>query len=140
MMAHESSIEGGCFCAANRYRIHGAPRFSLVCHCFSCRRASAAPCVAWLTFERSQVTFTAGPAQSYRSSAGVVRRFCAKCGSQLTYENSSSPDTIDITTLSLDDPNRFPPTAEVWVEHRLAWQPSNGALAQHPEDSSSASS
>jgi hypothetical protein len=60
----------------------------------------------------------------------VVRRFCRSCGSQLTYESTTHPDTIDITTLSLDNPNAFAPTLEVWLEHRISWQPASQTLTQ----------
>jgi hypothetical protein len=39
---------------------------------------------------------------------------------------------IDITTASLDNPNLFPPTMEVWLEHRVSWQAPNQTLTQYP--------
>ena len=88
--------------------------------------------VAWLTFDRGQVEFLSGNPREYRSSQGVVRRFCGTCGSQLTYENAKSPTSIDITTASLDNPGLFPPTLEVWLEHKVTWQIANPVLAQYP--------
>lgn len=126
------SSEGGCLCGAVRYRVAGAPRSSSICHCRSCRRASGASAVAWLTVNRAQLEFLAGKPHSFQSSPGVVRQFCDNCGSALSYENADSPSTIDITTASLDDPNRFPPTQEVWVEHKVSWQIIDPALTQHP--------
>jgi hypothetical protein len=114
--------QGGCLCSAIRFRISGEPIFSSICHCATCRRASAAPTVAWLTFDRGQIEILSGQPRFYRSSQGVVRQFCGTCGSQLSYEHASRPTTIDITTTSLDNPNMFPPTLEVWLEQRLAWQ------------------
>jgi len=114
--------QGGCLCSAIRFRVSGTPLFSSLCHCATCRRASAAPTVAWLTVERAQFQMLSGSPHLYRSSQGVVRRFCRSCGSQLTYENTAHPNTIDITTLSLDNPNAFAPTLEVWLEHRISWQ------------------
>lgn len=115
-------IQGGCLCSAIRFRISGEPIFSCVCHCSTCRRASAAPTVAWLTFDRGQVEMLSGNPRTYRSSQGVVRQFCGTCGSQLAYESVASPETIDISTASLDNPNLYPPTLEVWLEQRVAWQ------------------
>jgi hypothetical protein len=40
--------------------------------------------------------------------------------------------TIDITTASLDNPNLFPPTMEVWLEHKVSWHTANQTLAQYP--------
>ena len=120
--------EGGCLCGAVRYRVSGAPQSSAICHCGSCRRASGAAAVPWVTFARSRFTWLAGTPVRYRSSPGVLRQFCGICGSPLTYESEELADTIDVTTASLDDPNGFPPTREVWLAHKLAWQPAQLAL------------
>ena len=124
--------QGGCLCSAIRFRISGEPVFSVVCHCATCRRANSAPVVAWLTFDRGQVEMLSGRPNAYRSSQGVVRQFCGSCGSQISYENAESPSTIDITTASLDNPALFPPTSEVWLEHRVPWHPVDPTLAQYP--------
>lgn len=123
--------QGGCLCSSIRFRISGTPVFSCICHCASCRRASGAPSAAWLTIYRTQFEILSGSPHVYRSSQGVVRRFCRTCGSQLLYENTGNPDTIDVATVSLDDPNVFPPTMEVWIEHRLPWQALSQALGKH---------
>jgi hypothetical protein len=91
--------------------------------------------VAWLTFDRGQVEFLSGSPHVYRSSQGVVRQFCGTCGSQLTYETVDSPSTIDITTASLDNPNLFPPTLEVWLEHRVVWESADEARSLYPRSS-----
>jgi hypothetical protein len=122
--------EGGCLCSAIRFRISGEPAFSSICHCATCRRASGAPAVAWLTYDRGQVQILTGQPRIFRSSHGVARQFCGTCGSQLSYETITSPTTIDITTASMDYPNLFPPTLEVWLEHRVSWQSPNQTLAQ----------
>jgi hypothetical protein len=110
----------------------GSPFFSSVCHCATCRRANAAATVAWLTYDRGQVEILSGSPRGFRSSQGVMRQFCGTCGSQLFYESISSPATIDITTASLDNPNLFPPTMEVWLEHRVSWQTADQNRTQYP--------
>jgi hypothetical protein len=124
--------EGGCLCATIRYRITGLPVYSVVCHCVSCRRANGASAIAWITVARSEFRFLTGFPAAYQSSPGVVRRFCGTCSSSLTYENSGSPDTVDITTATLDDPEAFAPRQEVWLEHKISWQPTDPALARFP--------
>jgi hypothetical protein len=123
--------QGGCHCSAVRFRISGEPLLSIVCHCASCRRANSASAVAWLTFDRGQVDMLSGRLTSYRSSQGVVRQFCGACGSQISYETAESPATIDITTASLDNPALFPPTSEVWLEHRVSWQSADPTRAHY---------
>jgi hypothetical protein len=133
-MTFPASHEGGCLCKAVRFRVTGDPLHSVICHCHSCRRASGAPSVAWLTFDRGQVEFVAGEARSFPSSPGVVRRFCPNCGSQIAYETAASPACIDLTTATLDDPTAFPPAREVWVRDKLWWEAVNHALDHYPAD------
>jgi hypothetical protein len=117
MQAHE----GGCLCGAIRYRVRGAPSNSMICHCKTCRRAAGSPVVAWVTFSKENFEIVKGEANTYRSSEFVRRTFCPACGAPLTYEHADSPQSIDITTCTLDDPQSFPPTHHSWLSHDLSW-------------------
>jgi hypothetical protein len=75
-------------------------------------------------------------ALSFRGNALVVRQLPLsklpprerRAGRRLDHGKSRGarrPDTIDITTASLDYPDDYPPTEEVWLEHRLTWQPTS---------------
>jgi len=116
-----SAAEGGCICGAIRYRVHGAPTNSMVCHCQSCRRVAASPVVAWITFPTAQFQLLRGHPAEFHSSEPVRRTFCASCGSPLTYEHRDGVGFVDVTTCSLDDPNLFPPTHHSWLSHDLVW-------------------
>jgi hypothetical protein len=117
--------DGGCLCGAVRYRFSGTPSLSANCHCRSCRRASGAPVVAWITVRRSELSILSGIPAVFHSSPGVTRQFCSRCGTALSYASGRDPDTIDITTASLDEPDAYPPMMEVWLDHRLSWQPTS---------------
>ena len=117
----EPVTEGGCLCGAVRYRVRGSPTNSMICHCRSCRRAAGAPVVAWVTFARSRFETVRGDFAGFRSSDPVRRTFCAACGTPLTYEHRDQPDFVDVTTCTLDDPDRFPPTHHSWLSHDVAW-------------------
>ena len=93
------------------------------CHCENCRRAAGAQAVAWITVRRSSFKVEKGEVERYRTETGAVRTFCGRCGTSLTYEIDSRPDEIDITTGSLDDPETFPPTRDVFPEEKLTWVP-----------------
>src|SRR5262245_34940814 len=114
-------IQGGCFCGAVRYRAVGEPRVACLCHCADCRKACGAQSVAWVTFPVERFAFTQGEPIRFRSSPPVVRTFCGHCGTQLTYQTAERAQEIDITTGSLDDPERFPPQKEVFIEQKLTW-------------------
>jgi hypothetical protein len=128
--------EGGCLCGAVRFRVTGAPSDSLICHCRTCRKASGAPSVGWVTFDRGNLELMSGAPRRFVSSPGVERTFCGDCGSALTYASAETPSSIDITTISLDDESAFPPTGEVWVSHKVAWEPTDPKLVQYPRSTS----
>jgi hypothetical protein len=130
-----SHAEGGCLCGAIRYRVTGTPSWSAICHCRTCRKASGAPSVGWLTFDRGNFTLVHGVPGRFVSSPGVVRTFCTACGTPLTYATEGRPADIDVTTMSLDDEATFPPTIEVWVSHKASWEitdPARELYAQEP--------
>ena len=132
----DSAPQGGCLCGTIRYRITGLPVAQSLCHCRSCRLAAGAPSVAWIVVRRSEFMIVSGEPVRFRSSMSVVRTFCGKCGTPLTYQNDDSPGTIDVTTATLDLPEAFPPTREIWLEHKLAWERANENLQQFPRSSS----
>jgi hypothetical protein len=136
----EGEPQGGCLCHSIRYRIAGLPIAQSLCHCRSCRLAAGAPSVAWIVVKRRDFMFVVGEPTRFRSSPSVVRTFCGKCGTPLTYQNDDSPGTIDVTTATLDLPEAFPPTREIWLEHRLAWEPVNENLQHFRRDSTAGSS
>lgn len=128
-------IEGGCLCGVTRYRAVGAPRAQTLCHCQSCRRAAGAPSVGWVVFPSDGFEFTGLAPGRFESSPGIERTFCTRCGTPLTWQRMANRETIDITTVSLDNPNAFPPTKEIWVSHKLDWEQLNDALPHFPETS-----
>jgi len=127
------SVVGGCFCGAVRYEARGKPANSMVCHCRSCRRVTGAPAVAWLTFAIADFHFTQGSPAEFKSSDPVRRTFCRECGTALTYRHERFPDTVDITTASLDDPAMFPPTHHSWLEDDIAWVRFGDGLPSFPQ-------
>lgn len=113
--------QGGCLCGAIRYQIDGNPIGSGICHCRSCRKIASAPTLPFVMFPASGVTVTKGKPMEFRSSPHVTRSFCGRCGSPLAYRNDQEPNSIDIMTCSLDDPEAFAPSFHVWVGEKLEW-------------------
>lgn len=68
-----------------------------------------------------QLQLRSGNPVAFNSSPGVVRTFCGRCGTTLTWIGDKQPGRIDVTIGSLDDPNEFPPTRAVYRKHKLAW-------------------
>ena len=138
--AHTGAHTGGCLCGAIRYRVTGPPSGTSLCHCDSCRRATGGPSLAWAIFPEDRVELIRGSLAIYESSPGVERGFCARCGTSLTYARANRPGLFDVTTASLDDPEAFPPSKEIWTEERLSWEAAHPDLPQFARFSTLAAS
>ena len=105
---------GGCLCGAVRFVAEGRPFRVGICHCMDCRKHHGAPFHASAIFPESAVTIS-GEVGDYRG-----RCFCPQCGSSVF---SRSGDEVDINLGSLDAPDQFVPTYELWTIRREAWLP-----------------
>ena len=125
-------LTGRCLCSAIRYRCGPILYPPTLCHCESCRRASAAHAVGWVTVNSGDLTFTRAAPREFSSSPAVVRTFCDRCGTPLTYRNSERPTEIDITLCSLDDPDLAPPADHIWTQDGPGWDDGLDRLPRYP--------
>jgi len=132
---NDGMTEGGCLCGRIRYGVTGQPVTTTLCHCRSCRRASGGTNVAWAVFDKAAVDWLAGRPVAYSSSPGIRWLHCAECGTLVGYTRASRPDHLDITTGTLDEPDRFPPAVEIWLEHKIEWETLNAALPTRQQSS-----
>ena len=130
-------IAGGCFCGFIRYEAGGVPFNQTSCHCSMCRRTSGAPLVAWFTVAVADFRLLSGEPTVLRSSDHGTRTFCPRCGTPLTFRSSRSPGEVDVTTCSLDEPERVPPRDQTRVSAKLSWVRLDDRLPAFPEGRSS---
>lgn len=113
--------EGGCLCAAVRYRAKGPPLRTLVCHCRFCQRMTGSTSYAESLFPIDAVEFSGAPLSTYdHRSQGSGRTvhvyFCPKCGTTVTLTFDRWPDFRAISRGTLDDPNRVEIGSHIWTE------------------------
>ena len=113
--------DGGCLCGAVRFRAEGEPKWVLWCHCQSCRRHSGAPASVFVAFDDRSVESVQGQIARFASSPGVVRGFCAACGSTLTCSNDRWPGETHFHVGAFDEAARLAPTGELFADERLPW-------------------
>lgn len=105
---------GGCLCGSIRLEASGPPYRVGICHCMDCRKHHGALFHASAIFPADAVTIT-GNTQSYNG-----RHFCPQCGSSVF---GISADEIEVNLGSLDNPDQFIPSYELWTIRREAWLP-----------------
>jgi hypothetical protein len=97
-----------------------------------CRRANAAPTVAWAMYNQDQVSFIGEPVQ-YASSPTARRSFCGTCGTQISFAADYIPGLIDLTVGSFDRPENLQPSLHYWESKRLPWVKLADDLPRHAE-------
>lgn len=116
-------IEGGCFCRTVRYAIDEGSYQSVDCHCTMCRHVHSAPYVTWMVVPLQKFSYTAAEPVALQSSKHGTRYFCRSCGCHVACINTEHPDIIDIPVGSLDDPEKHPPTKDIFADTKLSWIP-----------------
>lgn len=105
---------GGCLCGDVRLTATGRPYRVGVCHCMDCRKFHGALFHSSAIFPQEAVTIT-GETRNFGT-----RHFCPRCGSSVF---SRSGDEVEVNLGSLDAPNQFTPTYELWTIRRETWLP-----------------
>lgn len=125
---------GGCHCGRLRYTFEAPLQDIAHCHCSICRRTSGGIVTTWLTVPAQSFRWRSGEPAVYASSPSCTRYFCGHCGCHLTLLTTLSPDSLDITVASLDQPELAPAERHIWVKSRLPWLQLDPHLPQEDEE------
>jgi hypothetical protein len=125
---------GSCLCGAVRYEARGAPLGVNHCHCVQCQRSSGAALLTWATWPRASTRVLRGQVADFESSPGVMRSFCARCGSTLFWRRvSQQPEELDVTAGTLDQGDLLEPLDHIFVKSRRRWMPLCDGLPAYAE-------
>lgn len=112
--APPGEVRGRCLCGAVRYRVRGALRPVVYCHCRQCRRTSG-HFTAATAAERADVELlAAGGLRWYRSSAYAERGFCGECGASVFWRHDEDTK-IAIMAGTLEEPTGLAARAHIFV-------------------------
>lgn len=124
-------LTGGCLCGAVRYTCAAQPVMSVNCHCRSCQQSSGSAYAAICMLPMAAVQVT-GEVRYYDSPGdtgmNVSRGFCPTCGSHLFGKPAVLPGLIGIKAASLDHPERYQPSADMYVGSVQPWDCMNPDL------------
>ena len=126
-------IRASCLCKDVRFEIGGGLSGAAHCHCSMCRKAHGAAFGTYAAVKAADFRIVSGQSliTRYRSSAGVVRTFCARCGSTLQWLRESSPDVVEVALGVLDDDPGVRPSCHIFVGSKAPWHDITDALPQH---------
>lgn len=114
-------FHGGCLCGDVRFEIVGPLPPGAYCHCTQCRKSSGSVAAAWISVPREHFRFVRGEPAVFRSSPRAERRFCPRCGSQLTFYTESAPEDVDVALGTLDDAANQSVDRHTFAGDRLPW-------------------
>ena len=124
-------LTGRCLCGAIRYQCGPLLYPPTLCHCASCRRATAAHALGWFTVAGGTLKFLGGAPREFASSPEVLRSFCAACGTPLSYRHARRAAEVDLTLCSLDPATQLAPADHIWMQDALPWDRPADGLPQH---------
>lgn len=116
-----TSQTGRCLCGAVRYRFSGGMLRAGHCHCESCRRNTSSPVTTFFVTPKDGFSFEGDEPGVYASSPGIIRRFCRRCGTPMSYETAGLPGEIHLYAASLDNDSGFAADRHDFWSERVAW-------------------
>ena len=120
-------------CGDIRYEFTG-PMLDIVhCHCESCRRHSSSPFSTFFNIDRKGFRYTQGTPVLYKSSPGVERTHCGRCGAPISYENARE---FALFACTLEDFSKLKPEAHIMVGEMVPWLEFRDELARYEKGKS----
>lgn len=130
-------IRGSCLCKRVKFEIHGKLGRSSHCHCSMCRKAHGAAFGSHAAARVADFKVVSGAELilRYRSSPGVERTFCSRCGSTLQFLSEKRPEIVDVALGVLDDDPGIRVPHHIFVGSKAPWVEITDALPQYAERS-----
>jgi len=130
MTPDETAHTGGCLCGGVRYRIRGALRGVIACHCSQCRRTSG-HFAAMTSAPAANIELTASAAlRWYKSSDSAERGFCGVCGGNVFWKQAGN-DAISVTAGTLDAPTHISVEQHIFVADKSDYYTIDDDLPKH---------
>lgn len=128
-------ISGSCFCNAVQFKVSGAPKSVVNCHCNFCRKHSGAAFSTYVAVPEEALGITSGADSlaTFKFAEDAYKHFCNQCGSPIFNKNARYPGLCIIYLGAIAEPSHFVPTANIYCESQLAWVPAIAELRAFPQ-------
>ena len=130
-------IRGSCLCKRVRFEIQGQLGGTSHCHCTMCRKVTGAAFGTYAEVKNENLKIVSGAELilRYRSSPGVERTFCSRCGSTLQFVSEKNPGKVEIALGTLDDDPGIQVLRHIFVAYKAPWFEITDDLPQFPGSS-----
>jgi hypothetical protein len=117
---------GGCACGTVRYRVHGMPSVSTVCHCRFCQRRLASAFAVLATFPEQSVELIQGELaecehRSDESGRWLKVSFCPRCGTTIFHAAQIRPGFRSVAAGTFDEQDWFSIDRHIWARSKRPW-------------------
>lgn len=133
----DACYTGGCLCGAVRYAAERFEPEMAHCHCSMCRRFHGAAYATFGRVRREHFRWLSGEdrLRAYRADNGTVRRFCADCGSSLSFAPANDDGRyVEVALGTLDGELEQHPDAHIFIGSKANWVEPCDGLPQYVED------
>ena len=130
----QGPYRGSCLCAAIRFEVDRFEPNTGHCHCSMCRKFHGAAYATIAEARCENFRWLAGEdlLKSYTAGNNTTRRFCATCGSSLTFSSpEADPELIEIALACFDDELPVKPDAHIFVASGASWAKPDDNLPQY---------
>jgi hypothetical protein len=119
------SLEGGCACAAVRYRIESRPMFVHCCHCRDCQRQTGSAFVLNAIIEADRVSLLSGNPEPFAVPAPSGRPHdiyrCPYCKTAVWSIYGGVGKLRFVRVGTLDNSEALTPDVHIYVRSKLPW-------------------
>ena len=128
-------ISGSCFCSAVQFKVNGAHKSVVNCHCNFCRKHSGAAFSTYVAVPETALEITSGAESlaAFLFAEDAQKHFCKQCGSPIFNTNARYPGLSMIYLGAIAAPSNFVPTANIHCESQLAWISAIAELRAFPQ-------
>lgn len=120
-----SGLQGGCACAAVRYRLKSGPMFVNCCHCADCQRQAGSAFVINAIIETDRIEVLCGEIESTAMPTDSGRPHlvyrCTACGTTIWSDYGDRKVMSFLRATTLDDRGAIAPDAHIFTRTKLPW-------------------
>ncbi len=126
-------INGSCFCGSIKYKIDGALKDAISCHCSMCRKAFSSQASAFARINPDDFSWLSGEnlLSTYESKTGDGVQFCSKCGSTLCGTNKG--EVMGVTLGCVEGDPKIEIGRHIFVGSKSTWEVIPEGVPQYDE-------